>query len=140
MALAIPSDVAVEHALRSPNAQAPDRGHAARIAAMSLGSRVAYPVRTALTARRHCWGGPSKSGARETAQSDTRAGQVEMQGVPVKRGSTKAGRGRGGTRAQPAARHRSMVRYGAQVSATCWRVIRIVTAYVAASMISPAFP
>ncbi len=53
---------------------------------MSLWSRVAYPVRTALTARRHCWGGLSKRGARETALSDTTVGQVEMQG-----GSRQAG-------------------------------------------------
>jgi hypothetical protein len=32
-----------------------------------------------------------------------------------------------------------MVKYGAQVSATCSTVIRIVIAYFAASMISPAF-
>jgi len=86
-----------------------------------------------------CWGGLSRRGARETAPSDTTAGQVKMQG-----GSRQAGRHESwaGSRRNESATSRKaslMVNYGAQVSATCSTAIRIVIAYVAASMISPAF-
>lgn len=90
---------------------------------MSLWSRVAYPVRTALTARRCCWGGRPRRGARETAPSDTTVGQVEMQS-----GSRQAAQHEScaGSRRNESATSRKaslMVKYGAQVSATCSTVI-----------------